>query len=387
MRIFLSYASEQKVSAETIAFSLRKRGHNVFLDKDDLPPGKSYDDQIQTAVFASDLMIFLISPESVTKGRYTLTELEYARHRWRTPHNVVVPVMLKPTDMATVPSFLKAVTIHEPSGNLAAEVSFWIEQMRGAGYVARVTTLVMMIGAAFSLLHIGAKEGWILRPDIPLPFWLADQLHKLLKPLLPVKMADTVVFVYYAIVCLLMAPAVTLSLRLFASTSRWRAIVAGLTVALATMLGIQVANQVYVHRIDQYREIEHLKDELRNSRARLKEFEDRQAAVSPNRTGPAADPTADRTSGFDRALDLEWSFVRLQIGSLFGALFSIGLSAAGSIASLAMRSSRRWMLTALGGAVVGGAAYAITNNLAFSFFALHICSFALLGYWIARGQE
>jgi len=43
MKIFLSYASEDKAIAEQIAFSLRSRGHLVFLDRDDLPPGQSYD--------------------------------------------------------------------------------------------------------------------------------------------------------------------------------------------------------------------------------------------------------------------------------------------------------------------------------------------------------
>ena len=36
MQIFLSYASEDKAVAEPIAFSLRARGHKVFLDRDDL---------------------------------------------------------------------------------------------------------------------------------------------------------------------------------------------------------------------------------------------------------------------------------------------------------------------------------------------------------------
>ena len=69
MQIFLSYASEQKAIAEPIAFSLRKRGHQVFLDRDDLPAGQSFDDQIAAAIAASDFFIFLASPESVAKDR------------------------------------------------------------------------------------------------------------------------------------------------------------------------------------------------------------------------------------------------------------------------------------------------------------------------------
>jgi hypothetical protein len=39
-KIFLTYASEDKTTAESIAFSLRQRHHVAFLDRDDLPPGR-----------------------------------------------------------------------------------------------------------------------------------------------------------------------------------------------------------------------------------------------------------------------------------------------------------------------------------------------------------
>jgi hypothetical protein len=152
MRIFLSYATEQKSAAEPIAFSLRGRGHHVFLDKDDLPPGRTFDEQIQKAVEQSDVMIFLISPTSVAKGRYTRTELEFARAAWRHPANRVLPVMIEPTPMADVPSFLKGVTILEPQGNVTAEVAAAVERLRGpelwtrsAGIAAAVSGVAAVV--------------------------------------------------------------------------------------------------------------------------------------------------------------------------------------------------------------------------------------------------
>jgi hypothetical protein len=68
MHIFLTCASEQKPAAEAIAFALR--------NKDDLPPGRSYDEQIEKAVTTADYLIFLISPQSVQQGRYARTELD-----------------------------------------------------------------------------------------------------------------------------------------------------------------------------------------------------------------------------------------------------------------------------------------------------------------------
>jgi len=130
MEIFLSYASEDKATAETITFSLRGRGHTVFLDRDDLPAGESFDHQIERAVNESDIFIFLISPDSVTEGRYTLTELKFARQKWRSPNNRVLPVMARKTPLEQVPTYLKAITILEPTGNVAAETSAAVDEMR-----------------------------------------------------------------------------------------------------------------------------------------------------------------------------------------------------------------------------------------------------------------
>jgi hypothetical protein len=49
-----------------------------------LPAGESYNDRIRAAIGESDLFLFLISPEAVAPGRYTLAELDFARERW--PH-------------------------------------------------------------------------------------------------------------------------------------------------------------------------------------------------------------------------------------------------------------------------------------------------------------
>ena len=123
MRIFLSHASQDKEVAESIAFSLRGRGHKVFLDRDNLPPGGSYDQQIENAVNDSDVFVFLVSPDSVARGRYSLTELTFARRKWPDPTGCVLPVMVRNTPLEEVPQYLRAVSFLEPVGNIAAETS------------------------------------------------------------------------------------------------------------------------------------------------------------------------------------------------------------------------------------------------------------------------
>lgn len=123
MKIFLSYASEEAELAEQIQLALTADGHDVFFDKMSLPPGGDYNARIRKAIEDSLGMIFLISPHSIRKGSYALTELKFAREKYKHPRGCVLPVMAVPTHLEEVPVFLKAVTILEPVGSIAAEVA------------------------------------------------------------------------------------------------------------------------------------------------------------------------------------------------------------------------------------------------------------------------
>ena len=123
MKIFLSHSSKDRPKAEEIALTLQTQGNDVFFDKDDLSGGEDFHSMIREHVENADLFVFLISPESVRPGSYTLTELRLVREKWASPKKHVLPVMLEPTDSETIPPYLKGVTIFEPEGNVAAEVA------------------------------------------------------------------------------------------------------------------------------------------------------------------------------------------------------------------------------------------------------------------------
>src|SRR5262245_60702778 len=127
--IFLSYPSSLEETAARIELSLKGEGYAVFRDRSALPPGESYDARIQAAVEESDLFVFLITAESVSPGRYTLTELKFAEQRWGHPAGRVLPVMAEPTPMESIPTFLRAVTILKPQGNLVAEITAEVRRM------------------------------------------------------------------------------------------------------------------------------------------------------------------------------------------------------------------------------------------------------------------
>lgn len=122
MHVFLSYASEDRQLAEQIQLSLIGDGHTVFFDQESLPAGGDYQKRIRDAVKVSDCFVFLISPDSVAPRSFALTELGYARELWPHPKERVIPVLLRNINWDTIPNYLKAVTILEPKGNLAAEI-------------------------------------------------------------------------------------------------------------------------------------------------------------------------------------------------------------------------------------------------------------------------
>ena len=124
LRIFLSYSSEQADVATQLYLSLKNSGHDVFFDRNraSLPPGEEYNRAIADAIRTSDRFVFLISPQSLRDGAYTRSELRFAEEAWPTPAGRVLPVLAVPMDFSEISSYLKAVTVFRPQGNLVAEV-------------------------------------------------------------------------------------------------------------------------------------------------------------------------------------------------------------------------------------------------------------------------
>lgn len=171
MKIFLSYSSKDRPKAEEIALALQEDGNDVFFDKDDLSGGEDFHSVIREHVANADLFVFLISPESVRPGAYTLTELRLFRENWASPKNHVLPVMLEPTDMETIPPYLKGVTIFKPEGNVAAEVaaqvghsSHRLATILIGGAAVAVAIIAFFFYQDFHLLN-SQTEGLVNRPD------------------------------------------------------------------------------------------------------------------------------------------------------------------------------------------------------------------------------
>ncbi|HEX9182179.1 MAG TPA: toll/interleukin-1 receptor domain-containing protein [Burkholderiales bacterium] len=161
-KVFLSYTSSLGETAARIELALKAEGFSVFRDRSALPPGESFDDRIRMAIGESDLFVFLVTPEAVAPGRYTLTELKFAEQRWAHPRGRVLPVVVEDTPKDALPAYLRAVTLLKPRGNLVAEVAAEVARM-GAPWWRRMLEPKRLVPAVVVLLLIAAGA-WLSVP-------------------------------------------------------------------------------------------------------------------------------------------------------------------------------------------------------------------------------
>ena len=153
--IFVSYSSAQSDVAARIELALAGDGHAVFRDRSALPPGESFDPRIRAAIEDSDLFIFLISPESVSEGRYTLTELKFAEQKWSHPAGHVLPVFVQATPKDAIPPYLRAVTILQPRGDIVAEVAAEVDRLTAPWWRRMLAPRRLVPTVLLALLVIG----------------------------------------------------------------------------------------------------------------------------------------------------------------------------------------------------------------------------------------
>jgi hypothetical protein len=162
MRVFLSYASEQRALAERTCRVLESEGSEVFFDRDDLKAGEAYGERIRAAMMRSHVFVFFVSRYSIAPG-YALTELSIvqsipAQRRPRT-----LPVLTEPLDLETLPPSLKPLTLLEPEGDLPAEVAAKVAEIRRALRQKRLARLA----AVFVALVVAAVGTWKWRETAP----------------------------------------------------------------------------------------------------------------------------------------------------------------------------------------------------------------------------
>ena len=159
MRIFLSYSRADLKIAEQIAANLKQAGHEVFFDRHSIKVAEDFNRVIWNRVQKAQLFVYLISPNSVRAGSYTLTELELAEKKWPSPEHRVLAVTIAPTDLGQIPVYATLVDMLQPQGNVAAEVRTAVNVLNKRYRVANFWRSTAII-AALLLAGVLAVQGY-----------------------------------------------------------------------------------------------------------------------------------------------------------------------------------------------------------------------------------
>lgn len=165
MKLFIchSKASPESVRlAQELAYSLRE-DYEVFFDEASLPAGQSFDKRIWQAIQESDGMIFLASPQALEAGRFTLTELKFAKNRWTSGTGKVLPVLLDSATANDLDAYLSILHFIQPAGNARAEILAEVRRMWPANRKRRALIGALVAPPLVALIAWGAVErSWVL---------------------------------------------------------------------------------------------------------------------------------------------------------------------------------------------------------------------------------
>jgi hypothetical protein len=169
VKIFVSYSRDDQAIADALAVGLSQERHDVFFDRSNLPPGESFHEKIRQEIASTDIFVFLLSPSSIRPESYAMTELNLARKRWPDPSQHVLPVLVRPTELAQAPAYLTSNTVLQ-GGNIVAEAIGAIAaldatrreraqaRLRRRSVVIVTVALVLVAGGWTAVQFLGARE-------------------------------------------------------------------------------------------------------------------------------------------------------------------------------------------------------------------------------------
>jgi len=166
MKIFLSYASEQREIATSLAHRLRSNGYKVLFDASDIMPSESFDAKINTLITQATLFIFLASEDSVLPGCYALTELRIAESQWPSPVDRVLPVIVDNISVEMLPSYIRSVSILTSRGDLIGDVLSAVGILRRK-HLKRMLRYAMFMTLAIALVVAGLWQMSVLNVSGP----------------------------------------------------------------------------------------------------------------------------------------------------------------------------------------------------------------------------
>lgn len=125
-RIFISYSRQDQEFALRLATSLRETGVDVWIDLEDIPAGMKWSSAIQEGLDSAELMIVIISPDSMA-SRNVEDEWQY----YLDNHKPVIPVLLQPSKIHFQLSRIQYIDFHKQKYPTALNQLFAEFQRKG----------------------------------------------------------------------------------------------------------------------------------------------------------------------------------------------------------------------------------------------------------------
>jgi TIR domain len=89
-KIFFSYSRSDSEFALKLGKDLREKGINIWLDQLDIPPGSTWDIEVENALNTSDCILILLSPDSVA-SKNVMDEINFGIEEKKK----VIPVLIR----------------------------------------------------------------------------------------------------------------------------------------------------------------------------------------------------------------------------------------------------------------------------------------------------
>ena len=107
MRIFLSYASEDRAAAREIYKALRQSDFDVWFDEEELRVGERWEPALQRAIATANVMLLLVGSAADSKN-FQREEIRSALDRARRDEDFrILPVLVSKSDPASLPPALR----------------------------------------------------------------------------------------------------------------------------------------------------------------------------------------------------------------------------------------------------------------------------------------
>ena len=119
--IFLSHASADRKSADTVVRSLHQAGLKVWYSRSHLKGAQQWHDEIGRALKRCDWFLLLLSPAAV-KSRWVKLELTYATNQARYTERIM-PLVLKSCDYEALSWTLGSIQVVDASAGLDVAIA------------------------------------------------------------------------------------------------------------------------------------------------------------------------------------------------------------------------------------------------------------------------